>query len=154
MRGKIIGNILSTDMSKHFSDIGKFKSRVGADDFDPAGNDKDICMHMVFHLSDISNPAKRWDICLKWTELLYIEFFMQGDSERNVGKPISYLMDRTTVNIAKAQLGFIDVIIYPSFETLCQMLPPLEDLLPQIKANKDQWETLIPEYEERMEVEK
>jgi 3'5'-cyclic nucleotide phosphodiesterase len=28
MRSKLIGNILSTDMSKHFADQGKFKSRV------------------------------------------------------------------------------------------------------------------------------
>jgi hypothetical protein len=72
----MIGCILSTDMSKHFSDMGKFKSRVGADDFDMAGSDKDMAMHMVFHLADISNPAKKWDICKTWTELLYIEFFI------------------------------------------------------------------------------
>jgi cAMP-specific phosphodiesterase 4 len=70
---------------------------------------------MVFHLSDISNPAKKFDICKQWTELLYIEFFIQGDMERDREVPISYLMDRTTVNIAKAQLGFIDVIIMPAY---------------------------------------
>ena len=40
---------------------------------------------------------------------------MQGDLERERDWPISYLMDRTTVNIAKAQVGFIDVIIYPAY---------------------------------------
>jgi len=40
--------------------------------------------------------------------------------------PISYLMDRTTVNIAKSQVGFIDVIVYPAYEILYQVLPLLE----------------------------
>jgi cAMP-specific phosphodiesterase 4 len=75
---------------------------VHSSDFDPAGADKDLAMHIVFHLADISNPAKKFDICAKWTDLLYVEFFMQGDFEREREMPISYLMDRTSVNIAKA----------------------------------------------------
>lgn len=75
MRSKLVSIILSTDMSKHFTEMGKFKSRITAADFDPAGTDKELCMNMVFHLADISNPAKKFDICLKWTELLYVEFF-------------------------------------------------------------------------------
>lgn len=89
-------------MAKHFAELGKFKSRVSSNDFDPAGSDKELATHMVFHLADISNPAKKFDICSRWTELLYIEFFIQGDLEREKEMPISYLMDRTTVNIAKA----------------------------------------------------
>ena len=45
-------------MAKHFADLGKFKSRITAADFDPVTTDKDLTMHTVFHLSDISNPAK------------------------------------------------------------------------------------------------
>ena len=103
MRKHMIGCILATDMQKHFSDLGKFKSRVSSPDFDSTnGGDKELAMHLAFHLSDISNPAKRFDICRKWTELLYVEFFIQGDMERDKGMPISYLMDRTTTNLAKA----------------------------------------------------
>lgn len=59
----MIGNILATDMSKHFADLGKFKSRIISPDFDPATTDKDLTMHTVFHLCDISNPAKKFNIC-------------------------------------------------------------------------------------------
>jgi hypothetical protein len=76
MRAKMIGNILATDMAKHFAELGKFKARVASPDFDPSGSDKELSMHIVFHLADISNPAKKFDICSKWTELLYVEFFM------------------------------------------------------------------------------
>ena len=40
-----------------------------------------------------------------------------------MGLPISYLMDRTTVNIAKSQVGFIDVIVMPAYEILQVVLP-------------------------------
>lgn len=101
-RAVMIGSVLSTDMAKHFAELGKFKTRVGAQDYDAAGPDKDMTMFELFHLADISNCTKPWHVCLKWTDLLFIEFFHQGDLERNRGAPCSYLMDRTTVNIAKS----------------------------------------------------
>ena len=57
---------------------------------------------MLFHLADISNSTKPWNICLNWIERLFIEFFYQGDLERSKGYSISYLMDRATVNIARS----------------------------------------------------
>jgi hypothetical protein len=74
-----------------------------------------MTMFILFHLADISNSSKSWDICSKWTDLLYIEFFHQGDLERIKGVPITYLMDRAIVNIAKSQIGFYDFIITPGF---------------------------------------
>lgn len=59
----MINCILATDMSKHFADLGKFKTRTIAPDFDPTNTDKELCLTLSFHLSDISNPAKRFDIC-------------------------------------------------------------------------------------------
>ena len=70
------------------------------------------------HMADISNPCKTWDICFKWIELLFCEFFNQGDKEREKNLTIGYLMDRNTINIPKAQVGFLDVIINPAYDTL------------------------------------
>lgn len=36
----------------------------------------------AFHLADISNPVKKWELSVDWTNLLYFEFFAQGDLER------------------------------------------------------------------------
>jgi len=84
-----------------------------------------MTVKLFFHLADISNPVKDWKICKDWTDLLYTEFFAQGDLERNQGFPISYLMDRHTTNIAKAQIGFYDFIIKPSYEQLIKVCPEL-----------------------------
>jgi hypothetical protein len=40
IRKRMIHMVLSTDMIKHFADLGKFKLRVSSDSFDPADNDK------------------------------------------------------------------------------------------------------------------
>jgi hypothetical protein len=102
-RSLMIGSVLATDMSKHFGECSKFKTRTGADDYDVTkGMDKDLTMYMLFHLADISNTTKPWDVCKMWIDLLFVEFFNQGDLERQRGSPISYLMDRCTVNIAKS----------------------------------------------------
>jgi hypothetical protein len=81
-RKLMVDCVLGTDMVKHFSELGKFKTRVTAEDYDCSGKDKDLTIHMMFHLADISNPTKPWDVCLEWTELLFVEFFEQGDNER------------------------------------------------------------------------
>jgi len=51
-------------------------------------------------------------------ELYFFSFLKkisQGDQERKLGLSISYLCDRNTVNTAKSQLGFIDIIVSPVF---------------------------------------
>ena len=73
--------VLATDMSKHFADLGKFKQRIGANALDPTDEDKIMCMEMGMHMSDISNPSKKWDTSLLWVDLLFEEFFAQGDLE-------------------------------------------------------------------------
>lgn len=35
IRKKMIGLVLATDMSKHFNEMGKYKPRISASDFDP-----------------------------------------------------------------------------------------------------------------------
>ena len=103
------------------------------------GGDKEATMAMAFHLSDISNSAKPFHLCKSWIDLLFQEFFSQGDLERNAGLPISYLMDRTTVNVAKSQIGFLDVIINPSFVVLASIFPKMQAHVDFIQANKDTW---------------
>ena len=111
----MIGLILATDMAKHFGELSRFKTRLASNDFAPDAGDKELTLHMIFHLSDISNSLKKFEVCQKWTDLLFNEFFAQGDDERKRGIPISMMMDRTTVNVAKSQKNFIDFLILPAF---------------------------------------
>ena len=116
VRQVMIDCVLATDMSHHFKEFNHAKSRVSMSDYS-LENEKDklMIMKLSFHLADISNTAKKWEICKDWTDLLYVEFFAQGDLERTQKFPISNLFDRHTTNIAKSQIGFIDFIIKPSY---------------------------------------
>jgi len=142
----MINFILATDMSRHFNDINKFKARVESDNFSPDGTDKTLSSEFLFHMADISNPTKPWPICKKWTDLLFIEFFQQGDKERELGIDISFLMDRTTTNVAKAQDGFIKNLIRPAFSLLQNMLPNISLNIKYMDENVDQWANLVVQY--------
>ena len=74
----MIGAILSTDMAKHFPTQAEFKGKLQKEDYDYVKDKQFIC-EQLFHTADISNPVKPWDICQKWTEHLFVEFFDQGD---------------------------------------------------------------------------
>ncbi len=119
-RELMISLVLQTDMAKHFGDVGKFKGRIQAEDFDPQENikDKDAVLTMAFHLADISNTLKKWHLCKNWIELLFEEFFNQGDMEKQAGYTVGMLNDRCTVNVAKSQGGFIDFVIKPAYTAL------------------------------------
>lgn len=53
---------------------------MNAPDFDYSkGGDKKVSLNMFVHLADISNGTKPWVLCSKWVDLLFIEFFNQGD---------------------------------------------------------------------------
>lgn len=59
-------------------------------------------------------------------------------------------MDRSTTNIAKGQLGFIDFIIKPTFESAHLMLPKAYRFVDGCKENRAEWDSRIDEYEQIM----
>jgi len=126
VRETMIAVILSTDMTHHFGDLAKLKTRVNTTSTDKANafpkedskDDKTLLMSVVMHAADISNPTKSTAVYLRWTKSVITEFFNQGDSEKAVGVPVSMFMDRKTTNIAKMQMGFMDIIVKPLYAEL------------------------------------
>ena len=146
-RERMVSLVLATDMALHFSDVAKIKGRLSTSEFDPKGKDKSLCMESLVHAADISNPIKPFDLYFLWTERILEEFWAQGDEERNQGFAISYLMDRYTTNMAKSQIGFIDVIVFPLYEAVGQFLPELKTFFRNFEENKEKWKEKIPLYE-------
>ena len=143
----MVAAVLATDMANHFTKIGSFKSLVLAESFAPHEEDnKKQCCEWMFHLADISNSSKPFETCRRWTDLLFVEFFNQGDQERSRGFNISMFMDRYTTNIAQSQVGFIDFIMKPSFGAACILLPALTRNKEALDVNRAEWEKRIPEY--------
>lgn len=59
-------------------------------------------------------------------------------------------MDRFTVNKAKSQIGFIDVIVQPHFEVVKNFLPELQKYVKNLESNKKEWESKIDFYQEEL----
>lgn len=59
-------------------------------------------------------------------------------------------MDRFTVNTAKSQMGFIDVIAGPTFETVKNILPSFEPFYLNLETNKSLWRNEIEFYDEEL----
>jgi hypothetical protein len=99
----MIGAILATDMALHFSKMGSFKGKIENEDTDyTAFEDKKFICEQIFHLCDISNVAKPFHLAENWANLLFVEFFNQGDSEKKLHTNVSQFMDRCTTNIAQS----------------------------------------------------
>jgi len=150
MRKNMIEIVLATDAAHHFNELSKFKSRVGADDFTPDGDDKLMVIKMMVHLADISNPVKPFKLALIWTGLLYDEFFKQGDKEKEAGRPCSFLMDRSTTNIAGCSIGFVNMLVAPAYQELIKVIPAASVCMDNLNDNKTKWEEVKDDFEKRM----
>ncbi|CAD8196915.1 unnamed protein product [Paramecium pentaurelia] len=146
-REKSINMILSTDNAMHGKDYNKLKARLASNDFDPGSKDKGICFDTLLHAADISNPFKPMKNYEQWTFRVLGEFWLQGDKEKELGLPVTMLCDRRTTNVAKSQLGFIDFMVLPYYNTLSQILPQLSEFIEQITENKKAWAEQIEHYQ-------
>ena len=149
VRAQMIEMVLSTDIVQHFSMIASFKAKFSSPKVIPT-EDKNLCFQVLIHAADISNPSKPWPLCLKWTELVLEEFWTQGDRERAQGLPIGYMNDRFTVNTSKSQVGFIDVIVSPTFEMLAIEFPAMIENCTNLKENKAKWEKRLERYDQEL----
>lgn len=59
-------------------------------------------------------------------------------------------MDRYTVNTAKSQIGFIDVIAAPTFEVVKSFVPIFGEYFGNLENNKNMWKSKIDFFEEEL----
>jgi cAMP-specific phosphodiesterase 4 len=76
----------------------------------------------MVHCADLSNPTKPLGIYRKWVDRIVEEFFLQGDKEREHGMEISAMCDRFNQSVEKSQVGFIDFIVHPLWETWADLV--------------------------------
>ena len=63
-------------------------------------------VQMALKCADISNQTRLWDLCQNWSLRIMEEFFRQGDAERDLHLPISFLCDRHSVCVPDSQKGW------------------------------------------------
>ena len=104
---------------------------------------KQQLIEMVVHAADVSTQVRPFNVALTWTWLLFEEFFYQGDAEKEQNLPISFLCDRTSVQITQSQPGFMNYIVIPLFQTIADLMPNLKHLEQAGKQNLENWQNYI-----------
>ncbi|XP_037900315.1 cAMP-specific 3',5'-cyclic phosphodiesterase isoform X4 [Glossina fuscipes] len=152
LRKMVIDIVLSTDMSKHMSLLADLKTMVETKKVAGSGvllldnyTDRIQVLENLVHCADLSNPTKPLSLYKRWVGLLMEEFFLQGDKERESGMDISPMCDRHNATIEKSQVGFIDYIVHPLWETWADLVhPDAQDILDTLEENRDYYQSMIP----------
>ncbi|XP_076251651.1 3',5'-cyclic-AMP phosphodiesterase-like isoform X2 [Rhynchophorus ferrugineus] len=152
LRKMVIDMVLSTDMSKHMSLLADLKTMVETKKVAGSGvllldnyTDRIQVLENLVHCADLSNPTKPLRLYRLWVERLMEEFFRQGDKEREANMDISPMCDRHSATIEKSQVGFIDYIVHPLWETWADLVhPDAQDILDTLEENRDWYQSAIP----------
>lgn len=100
----------------------------------------------LVHCADVANPSKPLQIYTQWTTMLMEEFFRQGDLEKEKGVEVSPMMDRENASIEKSQVGFIDFILHPLWETWADLVyPDAQEILDHLEENRNWYQSQIRE---------
>uniref|UniRef100_A0A3P8QCM8 Phosphodiesterase n=1 Tax=Astatotilapia calliptera TaxID=8154 RepID=A0A3P8QCM8_ASTCA len=153
LRKLVIDMVLATDMSKHMSLLADLKTMVETKKVTSSGvlmldhyTDRIQVLRNMVHCADLSNPTKPLAVYRQWTERIMQEFFRQGDKERERGMEISPMCDKHTASVEKSQVGFIDYIVHPLWETWGDLVhPDAQEILDTLEDNRDWYQSTIPQ---------
>ena len=158
LRKRMISQILATDMANHGEVVSLIRSKIkswkeyGNSRFNLlSGNEKtkfneqQSLLNYIIHMADLGHNCKKFEISLEWVRLLSMEFWDQGDKEKEKGLPVSFLCDRDKVDIPSSQIGFIKGFILSSFDCLVNIFPKLKYTTDNAEENINQWKRLKEE---------
>jgi hypothetical protein len=89
----------------------------------------------------VSSQVRPFEVAKEWTYLLFDEFFRQGDLEKEMRLPVSFLCDRETTVVPKTQPGFLNFIVLPLFKTLAELMPNFKEMCKCGNENVERWST-------------
>ena len=136
-------------MARHGVILETFRTVVDQFSFENEQNVNSL-KQVLIKACDISNEVRPMDVSGPWVECLLEEyfaqvtksiwfvmltpqpncnFFRQAERERSEGLPVAPFMDPTKVTKATAQLGFIQFVLSPLFESLAKLFPQLEEMM-------------------------
>ncbi|EDM10317.1 rCG44727, isoform CRA_b [Rattus norvegicus] len=153
LRKMAIDIVLATDMSKHMNLLADLKTMVETKKVTSSGvllldnySDRIQVLQNMVHCADLSNPTKPLQLYRQWTDRIMEEFFRQGDRERERGMEISPMCDKHNASVEKSQVGFIDYIVHPLWETWADLVhPDAQDILDTLEDNREWYQSTIPQ---------
>ncbi|XP_051240611.1 cGMP-specific 3',5'-cyclic phosphodiesterase-like [Dicentrarchus labrax] len=143
--------ILATDLTvymerrKEFFSLSK-KSRVNW----KSEKKRDLLRSMLMTASDLSAITKPWPEQKRIANLVAMEFFAQGDKEREEFKikPIDIMNRENSTRLPCMQVEYIDDICYPLYKAVSRLFDTCSPLMNGCKKNRENWLHLAAEGKE------
>ncbi|KAL0043699.1 hypothetical protein WJX82_003553 [Trebouxia sp. C0006] len=159
-RNCAINQVLGTDMKKHFDIVSRFQAvfkkppssnASSHGSTTPTGHSQDwtsikpedqtLIHQMVLKCADVGHLAADPKTHKRWAYQLEEEFFRQGDKEKELGLPVSPLMDRQqTGGMTRSQLGFFGIVGIPLFRAITELFKDAQPMMDGVLANYRMWE--------------
>ncbi|XP_063367274.1 probable 3',5'-cyclic phosphodiesterase pde-5 [Cydia amplana] len=146
--------ILATDLAAFFPNLKRINKLVlETSQFD--WNDES---HRVLGQSfcmtgaDLSASAKPFEAQLQTVEIIFDEFYQQGDLERQAGRsPIAMMDRRRQDQLPSCQVGFLSQICLPCYTILAALFPKTKPMVEMVTANLENWKARSKELEKSKE---
>ena len=162
IRKRMIRQILATDMANHgevmslirtkiklFKEQNEEEKDISKSFILLSGNEKtkfdeqQVLLNYLIHMADLGHNCKKYEISKKWIKLLCEEFWIQGDKEKSLGIPVSFLCDRDKKDVPASQVNFLRGFIISSFDSLVEMFPKLKYNMDNAHDNINTWQKLL-----------
>jgi hypothetical protein len=141
LRSLIVDLVLGTDMANHGNLVKLFSEEFETSATSTPLSKKGavLLLQITMKCADLGHLALDWDLHVEWVRRLESEFFVQGDKEKQIGLPVSFLMDREKPGASKSQVGFFDFVVLPLFRALARAAPGASDVLFNVTENYQRW---------------
>lgn len=136
--------ILATDLANHFRQFKELKM-LNPDNIQ---ENHRVLLSLLMTCCDLNDQIKTWNTVHRVAELVYTEFFAQGDLERQMGLNPNLMMDRKKACIPALQIEFLDTVVTPTYEVFVQVFPETDSFLDTIQTNRAHWVELKEKEEE------
>ncbi|CAG9771941.1 unnamed protein product [Ceutorhynchus assimilis] len=133
--------ILATDLASHYK-IHSRQLTLAQEGYDKTQPEHRYYLaSLLMTCADLSDQTKDWAETKKVAQLIYAEFFAQGDLEKKMGKTPANMMDREKASIPDHQLEFLTQCCICIFRILATIFPHAKVLVDAIKQNILCWES-------------
>jgi len=145
LRKKMIGEILATDMTFHLKIVNDYREYKKTKD-EKLGQNQ---LNFITHIADLFHNYRKFEISLRWVELLSNEFWNQGDKEKELGLPVSFMCDRNDIDVPTSQIGFLTNFSLITIQELVEVNQKFLILKNNSINNLARWEKLKKEKRKR-----
>ncbi len=151
MRKRIISCVLATDMAQHNGMMLKLHNLIITHGIHRGKNNariispkeefecKQFVLDLCLHVSDCGNPCRDFPVYKGLVIRLMEEFGRQGDIEKGLKLPVSFLCDRATINVPSSQIGYISGITKPMISMFVEIFPATMVFIDNLLKNEQEW---------------